>query len=154
MVFIKDKIKILVFLLVGLFMLQACNKEFEDTPETVLPPAPTGNTINDIINTDTSFSFLKAAVAKAGLGSTLGNTSLRLTAFFPDNNAFRRSGISSLADLNARFDTATTRSILNYNITPQLLPAEQIPTSFPNLQAPSILNPAPTVSAFLRLSIF
>ena len=151
---IKNKMRMMLFVVAGLFILQACNKEFEDIPSLPVTPAPTGSSLADIINNDTSYSFFKAAVTKAGMMSMLSNTSLRFTAFVPDNNAFRLSGIPSIAVLNAAFDVPTITGIVSYHIVPQLLPADQIPTSFPNLQYPTLLNPAPSVSALLRLTIF
>ena len=44
-------------------------------------PAPQKN-INEIVNTDTSFSLLKQAVTKAGLGTALSTGNL--TVFAPD----------------------------------------------------------------------
>jgi len=142
--------------------LQACNKEFENydpTPPTINKPNPGGSsTLNDIINTDTSFSFLKAAVAKTGLGPVLSNTNLRLTLFAPDNAAFRRSlvaiGLPPIEAALGFIDTATLRSIVSYHLTPEYLPADSIPTAFPNLQYPTFLNPAPQLSPLLRLTIF
>jgi uncharacterized surface protein with fasciclin (FAS1) repeats len=46
------------------------------------------------------------------------------------------------------------RSIISYHLTPGYLPAEQIPTTFPNLQYATFLNPAPQLSPLLRLTIF
>jgi uncharacterized surface protein with fasciclin (FAS1) repeats len=139
-------------------LLQACNKEYDDTdttPPTVNKPRPAGTTVlNDVINSDTSFSFLKAAIEKAGLGEILSNNNLRMTLFAPDNNAFRRSGIPSEAVITSVLDEATVRSIVSYHLTPEYLPAAQIPTTFPNLQYATFLNPAPQLSPLLRLTIF
>jgi uncharacterized surface protein with fasciclin (FAS1) repeats len=144
--------------LLVLFVLQACNKEFDDTdttPPVINKPGPTGTSvINDLINSDTSFSFLKAAIAKAGLGATLSNNDIQLTLFAPDNAAFRRSGIPSEAVITSVLDEATVRSIVSYHLTPGYLPAAQIPTTFPNLQYATFLNPAPQLSPLLRLTIF
>lgn len=145
-------------------LLQACNKEFNDVDPTPPPlsgnkPGPSGTvTLNELINADTTFSFLKKAIAKAGLGATLGNKDLRLTLFAPDNNAFRRSFIAmgyppSDAVIDA-LPAATITSILNYHLVTGYLPAENIPTTFPNLQYPTFLNPAPELSPLLRLTIF
>jgi uncharacterized surface protein with fasciclin (FAS1) repeats len=112
----------------------------------------------EIINTDTSLSFLKAAVAKAGLGAVLNNKASRLTLFAPDNAAFRRSlaalGLPPVEAALGFIDTATIRSIIRYHLTPEYLPAESIPTTFPNLQYATFLNPAPQLSPLLRLTIF
>jgi uncharacterized surface protein with fasciclin (FAS1) repeats len=155
-------IKTIFIILSSAMLLQACNKEYDEidpTPPGVEKPKPTGTvTLNELINTDTSFSFLKAAVAKAGLGSVLSNTSLHLTLFAPDNDAFRRSfqamGLPPVIQVLDQLDVETVRSIVSYHLTPEYLPAESIPTTFPNLQYPTYLNPAPQISPLLRLTIF
>src|SRR5829696_1952862 len=115
---IKDS-KNLLFAVLGILTLQACNKEFESidtTPPATTKPEPTGTvTLNELINTDTSFSFLKAAVAKAGLNELLDNPNQRLTFFAPDNAAFRRSGIPSDIVITALLDSATVRSLVRYH---------------------------------------
>lgn len=138
--------------------LQACNKEFDDT-DTSVPvsqkPGPIGTaTLADVINTDTSFSFLKAAVTKAGLTAVLGNNTARLTLFAPDNAAFRRSGIPAEAVITQLLDAATLRGLVSYHLVPDYLPAASIPTTFPNLQYATLLNPRPDLSPLLRLTIF
>src|SRR6476469_3852776 len=155
-------IKPLFALFISALLLQACNKEYEDvdlTPPVIDKPGPTGTvTLNELINTDTSFSFLKAAVAKAGLGSTLSNKDLQMTLFAPDNDAFRRSfsamGLPPVIQVLDQLDVATVRSIVSYHLAPDYLPDASIPTTFPNLQYPTFLNPAPQISPLLRLTIF
>lgn len=149
--------KTLLFALAAM-LLQACNKEFDyidPAPPGTPKPNPTGTvSIAELINTDTSYSFLKAAVAKAGLNAVLGNAAGRFTLFAPDNAAFRRSGIPSVAVITSVLDTATVRSLVSYHLSPEYVPAASIPTVFPNLQYPTFLNPAPQLSALLRLTIF
>lgn len=143
----------------------SCNKQFEDiaplTPSTGVQPTGT-STINDIINNDTTYSYFKALVAKAGAGAptaSLGNPALRFTAFIPTNAAIRASNpaFSSAANFAGAFSATAAASVVNYLITPQLLPADSIPTRFPNLQAPTLLNPSigtPAFSPLVSLSIF
>jgi uncharacterized surface protein with fasciclin (FAS1) repeats len=160
--YINGSKRLLWLVLLPLLALQACNKEFEDSDTTdpvINKPGPTGTaTLAEIINTDTSFSFLKAAVAKAGVGAVLNNKDLRLTLFAPDNAAFRRSlaalGLPPVEAALGFLDTATVRSIVTYHLTPGYLPADSIPASFPNLQYATFLNPAPQLSPLLRLTIF
>src|SRR5688500_13443679 len=106
--------------------LQACNKEFDNAGGTLpAPVAGTGSSLNTLINNDPNFSILRAAIAKAGLVSTLGDSTSNFTVFAPDNNAFIASGIPSVAVINnnAVFDTATIRSIIRYHVVPQALTA-------------------------------
>lgn len=151
----KNKAKVVLGLgLASILALQACNKEFEDIAQPVAPSAVTGATIYDVLKSDTSFTFFKAAVDSAGLATTLSNSQLQLTLFAFDNNAFRASGIPSIAVMNAAFPKATLSSIINYNLSPQVVKAAQVPATFPNIQYPTFLNPAPSLSPFLRLTTF
>lgn len=151
-------LKWLPVLLCSVLLLPACNKEYDDvdlTDPVINKPGPTGTvTLAEILNSDTAFSFLKAAVAKAGLGAVLGNANSRLTIFAPDNDAFRRSGIPSEAVITSVLDAATVSSLVRYHLVPDYMPAEAIPTTFPNIEYPTYLNPAPQISELLRLTIF
>lgn len=128
--------------------LQACNKEFDKVPQ---PAAPAnGNTLGQVLNTDPSFSILKAAVERAGLTSLFA-TNNRYTVFAPDNDAFAASGLS-LAVVNA-LPAAQLQSILSYHVIPQALPSAQVPTTFPNVQMPTLLS-LPGGNPLLKMSIF
>jgi uncharacterized surface protein with fasciclin (FAS1) repeats len=72
--------------------------------------------------------------------------------FAPDNTALLASGVSQ-AVVDA-LPAAQVAAIISYHILPQVVRSDSIPTSFPNLEYPSMLNPAPSVSAFLRLTTF
>ena len=144
-------VKSVGFLLVILLTI-SCNK---DVPKpTPIAPAPiVGTSIGTIINTDPSFTILKAAVSKAGLLPLLSDSTLNMTLFAPDDAAFIASGIPSagaIAGLRAGFlDT-----VLRYHLVAQRLPSSQIGSTFPNRQTPSFFNPAPSISALLRLTNF
>ncbi len=138
-------------MLTGLFFLTSCNK---DLPKAI-PIVPPANGVTPTLATlldDPSFSILKAAVVKAGLLDELADPTLRFTVFAPDNNALIASGISMDA-VNA-LPAASIIGLISYHIIPQVVTTATIPTSFPNLQYPSILNPAPAVSPLLRLTTF
>lgn len=140
----------------------SCNKQFEDITPNVNPSfTNTGSTLNDIINNDTTYSYFKAVYAKAATGAptaSLSNPALRFTAFLPNNAAFRASGIPNATVAAAAFTTpAAAASFVNYLITPQLLRYDSIPTAFPNLIAPTLLNPTvgtPAYNPLVGLSIF
>lgn len=154
---INSSRRLLRFVLIGMLALQACNKEYDEvdatSPFVTEPPTGGTATLNELINGDTTFSILKAAITKAGLTGILSNAASRLTFFAPDNAAFRRSGIPSEAVI-AVLPAATVAAIVSYHLTPDYLPADSIPSSFPNLQYPTYLNPAPQLSSLLRLTIF
>jgi uncharacterized surface protein with fasciclin (FAS1) repeats len=130
----------------------SCNKDVPD-PVANTFPKPTGTSIGAIISNDPNYSFLKAAVNRAGLMSFLQDSSKSLTLFAPDNAAFIASGIpveAAIGTLRPGFlDT-----VLRYHLVSQKVKAAQIPNSFPNFQYPTFINPAPSVSALLRLTTF
>lgn len=106
--------KILVGLSLILFVGSGCKKD---------APAPT--TIADIVNTNTNFSTLKAAVEKAGISSALSSGTL--TVFAPDNAAFEAAGItaSTLQSLTA----AQVADILSYHVLPVVVKSSDVPVS-------------------------
>ncbi len=159
MIFLKNKLTAgFSACLLTLIIFQSCNKQFEEIGTIATTAPTTGSSIGDIVNNDTSYSFFKALITKAGAAApAITNSNLRFTAFLPSNATFRASGITSLTVVNAVFTTAQAIGITNYLITPQLLLVEQIPTTFPNLQAPTLLNPTVGTagfSPFVSLSIF
>ena len=87
-------------------------------------PAPQKN-INEIVNTDTSFSLLKQAITKAGLGTALSTGSL--TVFAPDNAAFAASGINSAA-IDA-LPVATVSNLLTYHVLGSKVVSTAVPVS-------------------------
>ncbi len=131
-------------------MITSCNKELPDAVPIVVPP-PTGQSIGNLISTDTSYSILKAALTKAGLLNGLLDSTALYTVFAPNNDAFRLSGIPSAAVINA-LPTAQVAAIASYHIIGgQAFTTSLIPTSFPNLQLPTgLVLQAP----LFRMSIF
>jgi len=140
-----------VYMMAALVVFAACNK---DVPgPTPIAPAPiVGSSIATIINSDPNYSLLKAAVTKAGLVLILADSTRNLTLFAPDDAAFAASGVS--ADVINALPAAQLAAILSYHLVPERLPAAAIGTVFPNRQTPSFINPAPSVSALLRLTNF
>jgi uncharacterized surface protein with fasciclin (FAS1) repeats len=140
-----------ISVLLVIILATSCNK---DVPQpTPIAPAPiVGNSIGKIINTDPSFSILKAAATKAGTMTLFLDSTLNMTLFAPDDAAMAASGISLpvISVLRAGYlDT-----ILRYHLVPQRLPSTEIGSTFPNRQTPSYFNPAPTLSALFRLTNF
>lgn len=146
-------------LLIGAVFCTACNKlELDPTPN-VQPEQSTTPTLATLLD-DPNFSFLKAAVKKAGLLTTLGVPTQRFTVFAPDNDAFTRSAATvglTPAQLIGALDTPTIRSIVSYHVVPQLIGSASISAGFPNFEYPTILNPTTGKASFnplVRLSTF
>ena len=148
--FFKTTLPVIAIVAMGL---TACNKNVpEAVPNTIT--VPSGNTIGDILNTNTNFSILKAAVTKAGLMNAVSDKNNVFTVFAPSDQAFLYSGISA-AVINA-LPAATVTSIVQYHIIPgKKIMSSGIPTSFPNVQMPtSFIIPAPNTNPLVRFSNF
>jgi uncharacterized surface protein with fasciclin (FAS1) repeats len=131
----------------------SCNK---NVPEAmpIAQPVQAGSTIGEILNTNTNFSILKAAVTKAGLMPAVSDKNNVFTVFAPSDAAFTASGIS-LAVINA-LPAASVTSIVQYHIVPgRKIMANDISTAFPNVQMPTaFVFPAPNTSPLVRFSNF
>ena len=138
-------------------VMTACNKDVPD-PTPVEPAAPATNaTIGDLLNTDASFTLLRAAINRVpGLLALLSNKESVYTVFAPDDAAFQRSGISA-AVINA-LPAEQIAAIMQYHIVGgQRLVSTMISTSFPNIQLPTQLVLAPpsaTLPPGLRMPVF
>lgn len=119
----------------------ACNKNLPlATP--ILFPKSGDTTIFGLLNRDTSLSFYRAAVIKAGLSGYLNNDSQNLTVFIPNNAAFIASGIPSIGVVNA-LPAASLAGIVSYSIIPGERFVDSITpisTNFPNVQLPSYIT--------------
>ena len=117
----------------------SCTKN-ENVPEAtpINYPTGTGSTIGEVLNTNASFSILKAAVTKAGLMPAVSDKNSVFTVFAPDDAAFTRSGIS-LGLINA-LPAATVASIVQYYVVPgRSLTSCAIPTSFLTFKCQQLL---------------
>ena len=126
--------------------LSSCNKLPVVEP---IVTNPATNTVADVINNTPTYSILKAAVTKAGLLPTLSKAGTSFTVFAPDDAAFIASGIPAAAI--GALDANTLRSLLSYHVIPQAVPSTVIPTTFPNVQMPTLLSLAPPL---VSMSIF
>ena len=132
----------------------ACNKDVSDPEPIVRTPSATDQTIADQLNVP-GYSLLKEAATKAGLLQLLGDKEAVFTLFAPDNDALLRSGISSA--VIAALPADQIRSILSYHVIPgQRITSAMIPTTFPNIQLPTMVElQAPgAIPTGLRMSVF
>src|SRR5687768_17365880 len=135
----------------------ACNKAPMDPVPLEQPAQSTAPTLGKLLD-DPEFSFLKAAATRAGLLPTLSAPTVRLTLFAPNDKAFKASGIPSIAVINS-LPVATLNGLLSYHVLPRDVSAATIPTTFPNFEYPTILNPTgtsgtPGYNALARLTTF
>lgn len=102
---------------------QASNGVIHVIDRVLIPPI--GGTIDGTIGTiatlfpSVSFTYLQAAVTRAGVGTALTGTSAPITVFAPTNAAFTAANpaITSVAAVNA-LPVATLQQILAYHIIP------------------------------------
>ncbi len=148
-------IKQLMVMIAGVGLFAACNKDVPDAKPITPDTSAANQTIAELLN-DAGFSILKAAATKAGILEMLGDRTAVYTVFAPDDAAFQRSGITS-AHI-AAIPAEQLRAILQYHVVGgQRISSAMIPTTFPNLQLPSMLVLAPPsaqVPPGLRMSIF
>jgi uncharacterized surface protein with fasciclin (FAS1) repeats len=132
-------------LLAGTVLLFSCNKDLPVATPIVTTPSsnPTIMTLLDGAN----FSYLKAAVTRAGLNTALANASNIYTVFAPDNAAFIASGIPSIDVINT-LPPATLNAIISYHLVGgQLYFAAGVNDKFPNMYLQSsLLLQAPSAS--------
>jgi uncharacterized surface protein with fasciclin (FAS1) repeats len=132
------------------FFTVSCNKDVP-APEPITFAAPTGTSIGTIITNDPNYSYLKRALVRANLMTLLQDSTRIFTLFAPDNTAFNLSGIVRETQIDSLPLTVLVPT-LQYHLGSEKLLAAEIPNTFPNFPYPTFINPAPTVSALLRLS--
>jgi uncharacterized surface protein with fasciclin (FAS1) repeats len=127
--------------LFAMLLIASCNKPLEEAAPIIYPPVNNDSmTIADLISSDTSYSFFAAAAKKVGQLAQLGADNTEFTVFLPNNNAFRASGIPSVAVVNS-LPAQTLAGIVGYAVIPgrQFL-SSGISTSFPNEQLPTSIK--------------
>ena len=154
--------------LAAMIVFSSCNKDVEQFTEAPAPGVSTDPALGDVIKNNADDSLYYRLIVKSGLLTTLNNKTTTYTMFVP-NNAAMRSFITAASGglvppgapdavfsgfITANFPAASAAGVVSYNTCPQALFSTSIPSTFPNFQYPSILNPAPTISALLRLTTF
>ncbi len=106
----------LLILIAGLLAV-SCKKVYHGGPKSIY----------ETISTDGQYSYLTAAVNKAGLVGALNDPNKTgLTLFAPTNAAFKAAGFNSVADLAAIPDSTLTKVLL-YHVLPSKVEAAQVP---------------------------
>ncbi len=120
----------LLILMLGMITL-SCKKVYHGGPKSIY----------ETISTDAQYSYLTAAVNKAGLVDALNEPNKSgLTLFAPTNSAFKAAGFNSISDL-AAIPAGTLTKVLLYHVLPSKVEAAQIPQAS---NTPVVtLNPQP-----------
>lgn len=152
----NSKIKISLFVAM-VFFIVSCNKDLPKPTPIIYPPVNNSTTtIGAAISSDTTLSFFKAAATKAGVLAALSDSTKLFTVFLPNNDAFRVSGIPSVAVVNSLPLTSLV-PLIQYHIIPgQQFTSANIPSTFPNIQLPTLftIGSLPGTPLLLNLSTF
>jgi uncharacterized surface protein with fasciclin (FAS1) repeats len=153
----RNQIQQGVLLVVAMVVILAsCNKDIPGATPIAPPPATGTQTIAQIIAANPSYSFLAAAITRAGTGLSFNpaDPTAVYTLFAPNDAAFIASGIPSIAVINS-LPQAQVAAIVNYHVIPGLLiKSTDISTAFPNMYLQSTLVLSPTPPVPYRMSIF
>ncbi|MBD0259477.1 MAG: fasciclin domain-containing protein [Cytophagales bacterium] len=103
-------------LMVPALLLTGCNDDDNNTQPQ--------QSIAQVVNTNSDFSLLRAAVTKAGLADALNTGTL--TVFAPNNAAFQASGLNEAA-LNM-LTQAQARAVLEYHVVNSRQTAASLPS--------------------------
>jgi uncharacterized surface protein with fasciclin (FAS1) repeats len=162
--------KLIAIVLFSTWVLTSCNKDPEAISENPIVPV-TGTTVSDTLASRPGDSLFVRLLIKAGMIESLKDQSLSQTVFVPGNQAIKTflsiyasnfgitlpaqapDSVFSVFITNA-VPSDVAKSVLQYHILPQKLMSANFTDAFPNLQYPSLFNPAPQISSFFRLSNF
>ncbi len=169
MISFKNKIiQLPIIFAAAVIFLTACNKDVEQFPDIPLPALTTTRTLGDTILTIPRDTLFYKILQRGGLLPVINTRANTFTIYVPDSNAVKAyinavsggavSATASNAVVSAfilnTLPAASAAAIGSYAIVPGFFPTTAIPAVFPNLPLPTLLNPAPTLSAFLRLDVF
>jgi len=168
-----NKIKILgIGLSASMLIFSSCNK-VETTPTPlVIPGTPTGLALSDALAATPSDSMFYRLLLRSGLRDSVNIRGRRYTMFVADNNAMKVfiNGASGgaiplgapdanfYAFINSSLPATTAAQIVSYNVLPQVITSSNFATGGSaatlNLPYATTFNPAPALSALLRLDVF
>ena len=147
-----------IFLSLGVVVVFAsCNKDLPQAEPIKMPDAnPVGTSLGMEINTNPDYSFYKAAATRVGVLPLLMDSSNVFTVLLPNDAAFKASGITSVAMINA-LPIASVGGIVQYSLIPgQQWTSDKIPETFPNIQLPTsvTIGVLPGTTIPLKMSVF
>lgn len=165
----KSIIKNSLLTITVLGALNACNKDVEQFPDNTKVRDTSGVALGSTILADANFSLYAEVIKKSGYIDTLNNKQLDLTMFVPTNAAVK-AAVSMLTggqipvaapDANFigfiqsdKFEVKTANGLVKFNTIPQVVDVSALSYTGLNLQYPTQINPAPTLTALARVSSF
>jgi hypothetical protein len=165
---ITAKIKGTFLPLMGaMVVFSACNKDLEVPAGPAAPGPVTGLTLANAIAAIPDDSLFNRLIIRSGQAAVLNNAANEYTLFAVNNAGMKlfvnqaSGGAVPLAAPDATFSAfiantlpvASAAGIIQYLTLPQKVASSQIPTTFPNLQRPTMIkldptNPLVVMSAF------
>lgn len=159
--------RISVLLLAAALMLGSCNKDPEAIPYNP-PVQPTGPTLAEALQASPDDSLFYRLIVRGNMEQAISSRTNYFTMFVPNNAAMKQFIVAASggqvpanapdavfsAFISTYISRATAAGIVSYNTIPDTVPASALPSTFPNLEYPTIINPAPTVSPLIRLTTF
>jgi len=150
-------------------VLSACNKAPEEIGDIPTPVTPTGSALGEVLKASANDSLFYKIIVRGGLLNTINDKTKSFTVFSPGNAAVRQfvSGASGgvippsgapeatyVGFINGVLPVASAAGVASYQIVPQTVPVASFKSSFANFPYPTILNPSPAASPFLRLDAY
>ncbi|RYY50733.1 MAG: hypothetical protein EOO06_02955 [Chitinophagaceae bacterium] len=147
----------------------ACNKAPEEFAPIPTPITSASRAIGDTLRLAAEDSLFYKVIVRSGLLSTLNDKTKTFTLFSPNNAAVRQfvSGASGglippagapeaayVGFINTNLPVASAAAIVQYQTLPQAVPTTSFGATFANFPYPTLLNPNPAASPFLRLDAY
>lgn len=147
----------------------SCNKEVQQFPD--IPPADTSSQpgLAATIAANADYNLYNEVIKKSGYSDTLNNKKMTMTLLVPTNAAVKTAisllsgGAIPVASPDAvftgfiqgsNFPEKLANGLVKYNTIPQSVDITTLTGAGFNFMYPTMINPAPQISALARLSTF
>lgn len=155
-----------VALVAAIVTLTSCNKDLEEFAPIPTPTISPLKGIGDTLRLSAEDSLFYKVIVRGGMLSLLNDKTKNFTLFSPNNAAVRQfvSGASGgaippsgapeatyVGFINGTLPVANAAAVVQYQILPQKVLTTSFGASFANFPYPTMLNPNPAASPFLRL---
>lgn len=156
-------------LVAAIATLTSCNKDLEEFEPIPTPGTSSAKAIGDTLKLSADDSLFYKVIVRGGMLSLLNDKTKNFTLFSPNNAAVRQfvSGASGgaippsgapeatyVGFINTTLPVASAAAVVQYQVLPQTVLTTSFGASFANFPYPTLLNPNPAASPFLRLDGF
>lgn len=155
-----------VALVAAIVTMTSCNKDLEEFAPIPTPTISPLKGIGDTLRLNADDSLFYKVIVRGGMLSLLNDKTKNFTLFSPNNAAVRQfvSGASGgaippsgapeatyVGFINTTLPVASATAVVQYQILPQTVLTTSFGATFANFPYPTLLNPSPAASPFLRL---